>query len=339
VIPNAGPGDDLIVQVEDSHCNVTRDTGKGAARNFIIVDGGADQPIRPLGTATLTASIEDFTSLLEPVWFVWEFSDGTFVDGVLAPESLRTVPMAVNPDGSASFTVQKKWNTPFIDEMGASVEIHDASGGIGVDDVGFVCAPTAQDTDCDLVFNTDEPPCDGAPNDGNIRPERLDGAFAGVSDDGDEEIDEGLPEGFENQDCDGDGYTGTQENHVFAYVGQTNGDQKTCGEYDTAFPNPSQTATPSKRWPSDLVTGGIPDSTNKITIADVTSFVGPVLYTGKNVNSSPGAQRWDLKPGKGIFATDINVEDITTLTSGRTGSPPMLDGARAFNGPTCPWPQ
>lgn len=340
VVPDAGPADDILVQVEDVNCNVARDTGKGAGRNFILVDAGADQPIRPVGTANLTTTIQQFTSLEEPVWFVWEFGDGAFLDGVLAPDSLRTVPVSVNPDGSATFTVQHHFTTPFIDDMASSVEIHDAAGGIGVDDKGFVCAPTPTDTDCDLVFNTAEPPCDGDPLNGDVRPERLDGVFAGVTDDNDAEIDEGLPPGFENQDCDGDGYTGNMENHVYAYLGQLNGDQKTCGEYDTAFPDPIQTATPSKRWPSDLVSGGIPDSTNKITIRDITSFLAPVAYyNGTNVGTRPGDVRWDVSPGKGIYATDINIADLTTMIAGSTGNPPMLDGARALNGPTCPWPQ
>jgi PKD repeat protein len=339
VIPNAGVGDDLIVQVEDVNCNVARDTGKGAGRNFILVDVGPDQAIRPLGTATLTATIQGFDDLEEPVWFVWEFGDGSFLDGVLAPESLRTVPVTINPDGSASFTVQHKFTTPFIDEMSSYVEIHDAAGGIGVDDIDFVCAPTPSDTDCDLVFNTDEPPCDGDPLDGDIRPERLDGAFQGVSDDGDIDIDEPLAPEFLGQDCDGDGYIGSIENHVFSYLGQVNGDQKTCGEYDLAFPDPIQVHTPSRRWPSDLVSGGVPDSTNRITITDVTSFVGPVPYSGTNVGTKPGDVRWDLAPGKGIYGTDINIADVTAVVSGRSGSPPMLDGARAFGGPPCPWPQ
>ena len=43
------------------------------------------------------------------------------------------------------------------------------------------------------------------------RPERIDGVFAGVSDDGDVAIDEALPPGAEGYDCDGDGFTGAAE--------------------------------------------------------------------------------------------------------------------------------
>ena len=101
------------------------------------------------------------------------------------------------------------------------------------------------DDDNDGVSDAAEPPCEGDPLDVTpplSRPERLDGPFAAVDDDGDTQIDEPLPGGVANFDCDGDGYTGSAENHVFSYLAQTNGDQKTCQEYDTAFPNaPHQT--------------------------------------------------------------------------------------------------
>jgi hypothetical protein len=328
--------DDFVVQAENVNCAVGTDTGKAAGRSFISVDGGPDQAVRPLGTATLTATVQDFATLSEPVWFVWEFNDGGFVDGVLAPEELRTLPVTMNPDGSASFTVQHRFTTPQVDLYSATVEIHDSRGGIGVDDVAFECLPSVQDTDCDLVFNTEEPPCDADPNDMDIRPERLDGIFQGVDDDGDSLIDEPLPSEFTNLDCDGDGYTGTVENHVYSYLGQVNGDQKTCGEYDGAFPDAGQTATPSKRWPSDFVSGG--NSTNRITAADIGSFTAPIKYLGTNVGTAPGDGRWDVVPGKGTFATDINIQDLGALLNGRTGNPPMLDGSRALDGLACPWP-
>jgi len=31
------------------------------------------------------------------------------------------------------------------------------------------------------------------------------------------------------------------------------------------------------------------------------------------------------------------VNDLTALLAGSSGNPPMLGGARAFNGPACPW--
>ena len=40
-------------------------------------------------------------------------------------------------------------------------------------------------------------------------------------------------------------------------------------------------------------------------------------------------------PGPGIFATWINTHDLTALTAGATGYPPMFSGVKALNGPAC----
>ncbi len=47
--------------------------------------------------------------------------------------------------------------------------------------------------------------------------------------------------------------------------------------------------------------------------------------------------RWDLTPGKGVFLTDINIQDLTAMLAGPSGNPPMLGGTRAFGGPVCPY--
>lgn len=174
------------------------------------------------------------------------------------------------------------------------------------------------------------------------RPERVDGGFAGLDDDGDGDVDEPLPAGAEAFDCDGDGYTGAAEAHVYSYVPQADGDQKTCMEYDLSHPNPNADTKPSLRWPSDFSkTTGILDSLNRINVLDITSFLAPVKYMGTDVGTNAGDVRWDLVPGKGIFPTDININDLTSLIAGASGSPPMLGGARAFGspGPLCPWPE
>jgi hypothetical protein len=117
--------------------------------------------------------------------------------------------------------------------------------------------------------------------------------------------------------CDGDGYTGAAEANVFPSV--TLRDQDPCG---------------TTSWPADFVSGGIPNSTNKVTITDLTSFLAPT----RRMNTSPGDVgfdvRWDITPGAGLFAKVININDMTSLI---VVSPPML-GVRAFNGPLCPWP-
>ena len=53
-------------------------------------------------------------------------------------------------------------------------------------------------------------------------------------------------------------------------------------------------------WPADLVSGSIPDSTNRVNIMDLTSFLAPV----RRINTSPGDvgdRRWDLVLGQGVF--------------------------------------
>lgn len=85
-------------------------------------------------------------------------------------------------------------------------------------------------------------------------------------------------------------------------------------------------------WPADFVSGGIPNSTNKITLQDYTSFLAPV----RRINTSPGDpgydRRWDIVPGRGLLAKDINIQDLTSVI---TVAPPMFGGQVAFNGPAC----
>ena len=88
-------------------------------------------------------------------------------------------------------------------------------------------------------------------------------------------------------------------------------------------------------WPLDLVSGGFPDSTNKVNLADLISFVAPERHFGASPGDPGFSSRWDLQPGRGLFATWINITDLTGMLSGPTGSPPMLGGMRAFGGPAC----
>jgi hypothetical protein len=174
------------------------------------------------------------------------------------------------------------------------------------------------EADGDKLPNATETTCGSDPLNSSRRPERLDNVFAGVDDDGDGQVDEALPAGATSADCDGDGYTGSAENHVFAP--STNRDQDACG---------------TNAWPPDLVSGGVPNSTDRLTLGDVTSYVAP---SPRKLNTDPGEPgynvRWDIVPGAGIFADAINLNDLASLT---TVVPPML-GVRAFGGPTCPWP-
>jgi hypothetical protein len=194
------------------------------------------------------------------------------------------------------------------------------------------------EADGDGLLNALETSCGSDPMHGARKPERIDGPHTGVDDDGDGSVDEALPGGALSQDCDGDGYTGTAENHVFSYLAgpPLNGDQKRCQEIDTSFPNPAAHVRPSKRWPSDIAAAGA-FSANKVNVQDISSFVSPVRYFNQNTGTDPGDKRFDLVPGS-TFGFHINVQDLAALTSGNTGYPPMLNGVRAFGGPACPTP-
>jgi hypothetical protein len=133
-------------------------------------------------------------------------------------------------------------------------------------------------------------------------------------------VDEALPAGAMSFDCDGDGYRGSAEAAI--YAPSTGGDQDPCG---------------TDGWPSDFVSGGIFESTNKVLVDDLNTFLAP-----RRLDTNPGDAnfdaRWDLSPGPGIFTYWINVQDFNALLGGSTGFPPMLGGERAFNGPECAWP-
>jgi len=118
------------------------------------------------------------------------------------------------------------------------------------------------------------------------------------------------PEYFPDQDS--DGFTRTTEEHVGT------GPTDPCG---------------NDGWPADLYSIGM--SANDIDVFDITSFLAPE----RRLNTSPGDTgynvRWDLLPGAGPFGKVINVTDLTQLIILYA---PMQEGARAFNGPPCPWP-
>jgi hypothetical protein len=119
-------------------------------------------------------------------------------------------------------------------------------------------------------------------------------------------------------DGDGDGFTSATE----LYLGTDPGDP--CGE--------PQAEGFSGSWPADLLVAGIPDTTDKVTIGDLTSFLGPE----RRMNTNPGHpsyhRRWDLVPGSTVLPVAINIQDLVALL---LTAPPMFSGQRAFNGPAC----
>jgi len=151
-----------------------------------------------------------------------------------------------------------------------------------------------------------------------------------TDDDADSSVNDGCPvvnvlcpvEGCPGIDTDGDGYTDEAEMSIGTDA---------LGRCEVG-------AAPamSTDWPSDLVSGGIPDSTDRITLVDVLSFTAPVY----RINTYPGHpgfdRRWDLQPGTTVGTNWISNTDVLMLTANTAaGYPPMFGGGRAFNGPAC----
>lgn len=186
-----------------------------------------------------------------------------------------------------------------------------------IDTIGDAC--DTGDSDLDGTTDAVEYHCGSVVGDIAAVPERVDGVFSGVSDDGDVAVDEALPAGAEAFDCDGDGFIGTAEAHIFSGIGGL--DQDPCGLGE---------------WAVDFDGGTPPNSLNKVNIRDLQTFILPVRRIGTSPGDGGFDIRWDLNPGPGVFGTDINVADLQAMVF---SFPPMFGGAtRSFNGPVCPWP-
>jgi hypothetical protein len=273
-------------------------------------------------------------------WGPLDASDGPQNDGVFSHSVIDLV--AVGTPGSGAISqllieaitgvVNGVFPLTFafaahIDTVGAA-HFPDSLGGafLAID----TPCPTTLDGDGDGVNDLDELSCGSDAFDSESVPERLDGGYAGRDDDGDTLVDEALPSGSSGSDCDGDGFTGSAEDRLVSYAAQTDGDQRVCGLHDIGF-----ASDPSLSWPADLLSGGIPDSTDRVTILDILTFLTPVRYLGTDVGTNPNDSRWDLLTGESIFDPDINIQDLAALVSGSVGNPPMFGGQRAMNGPGC----
>ena len=269
---------------------------------------------------------KDF-ELVMPFWVQYYFAyidygDPT-IDGMSGPQLITEAGQRAAPN-LLSMTLTGT-GEKFV-ELIAATQDTDGDGQINWEDTN---------DDNDALSDAAEAACGSDALASASVPERIDGAFASVDDDGDTAVDESLPAGTANFDCDGDGYKGSAENHVFSYLPQTTGDQKTCQEYDASFPGGAAHIRPSKRWPADIASSN-PFSFNKVNIQDLSSFTSPIRYLNQDVGTDPMDVRFDLVPGAGVFADDINIADMAALTTGGSGSPPMLGGGvRAFNGPVC----
>jgi hypothetical protein len=222
------------------------------------------------------------------------------------------------------------------------------SGAIAI---GQPCDGPAADDDGDGVHDIAEDGCGGDRFNPSVRPERIDGTFAGISDDGDASVDEALPAGSAAFDCDGDGWPGNQENLIYGLAPSTATDQDPCG---------------SNGWPADLV-----GNNNTLNIGDLNSFIIPerpfdghstfnkighaldddgdtVIESNEDPAGEPGVQsynlrRWNLQQPPHDSGTLISIGDLNALnpgTAATTAGPPMFGGQPAFftNAGQCPFP-
>ena len=119
-----------------------------------------------------------------------------------------------------------------------------------------------------------------------------------------------------SSDADADGFTYATE----MFLGTNPNDQ--CGNPNGALPG-----SPSSAWPADLSAA----SPNRVNVYDVGTFVAPIRRLDASVGDPAYDKRWDLMPGKGVFANDINISDVNVLAL----TAPGMFGQRAFNGPSC----
>jgi hypothetical protein len=184
------------------------------------------------------------------------------------------------------------------------------------DNVGDIC--DSDDDNDGALDSYDLTACEGDPFNPAKKPERIDGAFAGVDDDGDTLVDEALPGGASGYDCDGDGYKGSAEASVF--TPSTQADQDPCGN------------GPPTGWPADVVPAGS-FSLNKVNISDLQAVASKYGKSPPNPSYDP---RYDLVPGPGpVPGAWINIADLQNIAF---GTAPMLGGGRMYGGASCPWP-
>jgi len=149
--------------------------------------------------------------------------------------------------------------------------------------------PDASDPDDDndgVLDGSDRFECGGDALNALIRPERIDGAFAGADDDGDALVDEALPGGSEGYDCDGDGFTGRVERSVFSSTNTTK----------------DQACTDS--WPPDI---------NNDTFVDIIGDISQVTaHFGESVPPAPA--RYDMAPDPPNGSIGV-IDDIVEISN------------------------
>jgi hypothetical protein len=126
----------LMIQVIDDAGNVAIWVGKGVNVRGIEVNVPESVLYSTLTPTILTATVKDFTRLLEEadsMSFTWDFGDGEFETGLLAQNGAATTIVTVDPQGTATFTVEHQYTMAGV--ISAKLKVTDAFGGVGIDTV------------------------------------------------------------------------------------------------------------------------------------------------------------------------------------------------------------
>ncbi|MBI4297409.1 MAG: hypothetical protein HY676_02625, partial [Chloroflexi bacterium] len=120
-ISNFASGNALMVQVADGAGNVSTATGKGANLSVIRVSVEPTATVDENRPVSLRATLPDFINLAAPVFYIWNFGDGTSVSGQTTNGTIDV--SHVYPDDNPT-------GTP-TDQYVTQVKVMDSAGGIG----------------------------------------------------------------------------------------------------------------------------------------------------------------------------------------------------------------
>ncbi|MBI4188661.1 MAG: PKD domain-containing protein, partial [Chloroflexi bacterium] len=114
-------GDTIIAQVVDKDGNVATATGKGANMSLINLNVNPNVTVNENSPVTLEAGVAGFGSLTGPVFYIWNFGDGTSTSGITTNGVISV--QHTYPDDNPT-------GTPF-DDYPTMVKVTDSAGGIG----------------------------------------------------------------------------------------------------------------------------------------------------------------------------------------------------------------
>ncbi|MDO8613596.1 MAG: C39 family peptidase [Dehalococcoidia bacterium] len=324
---------------------VGRRTGYDAATGLIIneIPGasyGLDQALVDQETgATLPGVLTLYLDLPSTGSYrldIVAVAAGSYAVDINAYDETGQLSSRLDLEGVATPGPSQIYEVSYSSVTGSNVEVacldppngdSDGDGLTNESEVSFGTDGCDADTDGDASVDGFEVACGTDPLDAVGIPERIDGAYAGVDDDGDTLVDELLPSGADVYDCDGDGWTGEDELDIY----------NLCTLPCTGFDTHDQDPCGNDGWPADL------DPNNTLNIGDFNGFVFPLRPDGSFNKfghpvpdaDDPATGRWNLFADGIINIGDLNAINPAVLAP--TARPPMFGGQPAFFG-TCPWP-